>query len=489
MPSLRGKIRLAYSSLAIIVITLCGIAVFELIFLERQVHEGVAVSDLNNAVLEMRRQEKNLFLYKDPDALTDAEMHAGAALEILRSEQSVLTTVSTTHLLASLADSIEAYRSMLGDWRTEQVPRHDLETGLREQGQQISSLVDGIARSERLVLARAVRQSRGWLLLSIVVVGVLVFLVGRHLALAVVTPLRRLELNLAPIAAGRFDHLEAGSSDREFVAFAEAFNRMLRELDTRRRRMHQSEKLASLGVLVAGVAHELNNPLANISSSCQLLLEELESAHPEQLATWLQQIDGETERARRIVLALLEFGRQRELNLEPVRLVDLFEKTRMLLGNNLRSSAAHLEIDVPDDLVVHADPHRLQQVFINLLRNALDAGGEGVQIRILASDCNIAHTTLPADAQVLGEADCTLSGDRSCAEILVEDNGPGIPAAVLPQVFDPFFTTREPGKGMGLGMYIIQEIILEHGGCIAVNTRPASGTRVTIRLPRKERQT
>ena len=142
---------------------------------------------------------------------------------------------------------------------------------------------------------------------------------------------------------------------------------MLRELDTRRRRMLQAEKLASLGVLVAGVAHELNNPLANISSSCQLLLEELESANPEQLATWLRQIDGETERARQIVLALLEFGRQRELSLEPVRLVELFDKTRMLLGSNLRSCAAQLDIEVPDDLVVHADPHRLQQVFINLV--------------------------------------------------------------------------------------------------------------------------
>jgi two-component system NtrC family sensor kinase len=488
MPSLRGKIRLTYSSLAMIVVTLCGIAVFDLMFLERQVHEGIAVSDLNNAVLEMRRQEKNLFLYGDPNALGNTEMHAEAALAILRNEHEALATVSTTQLLGTLAVSIEAYRAALANWREQRVMRSNLEVDLREQGQQISSLVDGIAHSERLALASAVRKSRSWLLLSIVAVGVLVFLVGRHLALAVVTPLRRLERNLAPIAAGRFDHLEAGSRDREFVAFTEAFNRMLRELDTRRRRMLQAEKLASLGVLVAGVAHELNNPLANISSSCQLLLEELESANPEQLATWLRQIDGETERARQIVLALLEFGRQRELSLEPVPLLELLDKTRMLLGNNLRSSAAQLDIEVPGDLVVHADPHRLQQVFINLLRNAMDAGGTGVRIRILARNCSAAQDTLPAGAQVLGEPDCHLPADQNCTEILVEDNGPGIPADVLPQVFDPFFTTREPGKGMGLGMYIIQEIILEHGGCIAVNTLPESGTRITIRLPREDRK-
>ena len=488
MPSLRGKIRLAYSSLVMIIITLCGIAVFDLMFLERQVREGVAVSDLNNTVLEMRRQEKNLFLYGDSNALGNTEMHAGAALAILQDEHAALATVSTTQLLTSLAASIETYRTMLSNWREERAVRSNLEVDLRDQGQQITFLVDGIARSERLALASAVRNSRSWLLLSIAAVGVLVFLVGRHLALAVVTPLRRLELNLAPIAAGHFDHLEPASRDREFVAFTEAFNRMLGELDTRRRRMLQAEKLASLGVLVAGVAHELNNPLSNISSSCQLLLEELESAHPEQLATWLRQIDAETERSRLIVLALLEFGRQRELSLEPVRLVELFDKTRMLLGNNLRSRAAQLDIEVPDNLVVHADPHRLQQVFINLLRNAMDAGGTGVRIRILARGCSAAHAALPADARVPGEPDCNLHTDQNCTEILVEDNGPGIPADILPQVFDPFFTTREPGKGMGLGMYIIQEIILEHGGCVAVNTLPDKGTRITIRLPREEQQ-
>ncbi|HYQ70843.1 MAG TPA: ATP-binding protein, partial [Gammaproteobacteria bacterium] len=92
----------------------------------------------------------------------------------------------------------------------------------------------------------------------------------------------------------------------------------------------------------------------------------------------------------------------------------------------------------------------------------------------------------PDDALlVLGEPDCHRHGGQNCVQILVEDNGPGIPAEILPQVFDPFFTTREPGKGMGLGMYLIQEIILEHGGCIALSSLPETGTRIIIRLPRE----
>jgi signal transduction histidine kinase len=94
---------------------------------------------------------------------------------------------------------------------------------------------------------------------------------------------------------------------------------------------------------------------------------------------------------------------------------------------------------------------------------------------------------LPEGAVVLGEPDCNLSAGQQFTEIVVEDDGPGIPAEVLPHIFDPFFTTREPGKGMGLGLYIIQEIIREHGGCIAVNAARGSGTRVTLRLPCAEK--
>ena len=483
MSSLRGKITLAYSSLAFIVLVLCGIAVSDLLFLETQVHEGVAVSDLKDAVLEMRRQEKNLFLYADTGALAEADDHAARALKILRSEHAALSEVSQAAQLETLDQALGRYRDLLENWHSDADGRSATEALIREQGQGISSAVDGFARLERKALAAVVRKARGWLLLSILVIGVLVYLVGRLLARAVTAPLRHLESHLMPIAEGRFDRLEAGTQDREFVAFADAFNRMLKELDARRRRLLQSEKLASLGTLAAGVAHELNNPLSNISSSCQLLQEELGSANSAQLRTWLQQIDSETERARRIVLALLEYGHQRELDLKPVRVAEVIERTRMLYGSTLRGHAARLHTEVPGDLMVTGDAQRLQQVFINLVRNALDAGGNGVHIRITATCCADPRQSLPTGAEVLGDPDCQLSESRRFAEITVEDDGPGIAPEVLPHIFDPFFTTREPGRGMGLGLYIIQEIVREHAGCIAVASTPGTGTRITLRFP------
>ncbi len=482
MSSIRGKIRVAYTSLAFMVLLLCGIAVFDLLYLESQVQEGVTVSELYDAVSEMRRQEKNLFLYDDRSALLEAERLAASALELLSARQETVITIGSAEEFTRLHRALQQYRQLLAGWQMG-APATRLESAIRDQGHGISTAVIRYTQQERELLAASVRWSRWWLLLSILIIGILVYLVGRRLSHAVVSPIRELESRMMPIAEGRFDHLEVNSQDREFIAFTEAFNRMLKELESRRKRLQQSEKLASLGTLVAGVAHELNNPLSNISSSCQLLLEELDSAEPEQLNRWLKQIDQETDRARNIVLALLEYGRQREPQKEQVRLTEIIDKTRTLASSTLRKNSAQLEVQLPQTLSLSVDPHRLQQVFINLLRNAVDSGGKGVRISITASACGEQAAQLPDDAVIVGEPLCNRDSEAAMTEIIIDDNGPGIPAEVLPHIFEPFYTTREPGHGMGLGLYIIQEIIRENDGCIAVVSRPGRGTRIILRLP------
>ena len=248
-----------------------------------------------------------------------------------------------------------------------------LEDRIRDVGHRITTTAEEMAQTERRILAESVSRARWGLLISILLVVVAVAAIGRVFASAVVSPLRRMEADLAPIAEGRLDHLEARTGDRELVTFAAAFNRMLTELESRRRRLLQSEKLASLGVLVAGVAHELNNPLSNISSSAQLLLEELDSGDRRLLAQWAIQIEDETERARHIVSALLDFGRQRDFLLRAMPLRRVLDKTLVLLQGPLRKSHARVELNVPDSIVVLADEQRLQQVFINLIRNAMES--------------------------------------------------------------------------------------------------------------------
>jgi len=258
---------------------------------------------------------------------------------------------------------------------------------------------------------------------------------------------------------------------------------MLKELEIRQKRMLQSEKLASLGILASGVAHELNNPLSNISSSCQLLQEELEEATPQQLQTWLNQIDSETERGRNIVRTLLDFGSQCVLDRQRLKLSDILEDTHSILDQTLQQTGAKLSFNIPDGLLLEVDKQRLQQLFINLVQNALNAAGPGVRIRISAMVCERGVSLIPEGAEVAGNLKCITDHEGRFIEILVADDGPGIAQENLPRVFDPFFTTSEPGHGVGLGLFIVQEIVREHDGCLAIASRPGKGTQVIMLFP------
>ena len=336
------------------------------------------------------------------------------------------------------------------------------------------------------MLERAVQESQWFLLIFLLAIGLAIYVVGRQLKRLVLTPLKKLESRLKPIAEGRFNQLQPPSSDREFMTFTDAFNRMLKELEIRQRRMLQSEKLASLGILASGVAHELNNPLSNISSSCQLLMEELAEADPDQLNTWLKQIDSETERGRNIVRTLLDFGSQRNFQKHRVKLSDLVNETETIIGKTLKQYSANLTLNIPPDLMLDVDKQRLQQLFINLIQNALHAAGQGVHVRISAMVCEKGVSMIPEGAEVAGNLKCITDYDGQFIEILVADDGPGIPIEHVSKVFDPFFTTSEPGQGAGLGLFIVQEIVREHDGCLAIASRPGKGTQVIVLLPAEE---
>ncbi len=488
LSSLRGKITSAYITLVISTSVLGIIAVSDLLFLERQVTEGEVVSDLKDAVLEMRREEKNLFLYTDKGALLRADAHAADALKILHEYHDTLDVVMRESDPLMLGTTLDIYRVKLVEWETASVSGQVVLQGeIRILGHQIYLSIEDLSGQERRMLEAAVRESLWFLLLSLFIIGFSIYIIGRHLKRVVVTPIQQLELSLLPIARGHFDHLDPPSSDREFVTFTDAFNRMLKELEIHQKRMLQSEKLASLGILASGVAHELNNPLSNISSSCQLLIEELTEADPEQLNKWLQQIDSETQRGRNIVRTLLDFGSQRIFQKAQIKLLDLIKETQTIINKTLQQSSAQLSINIPDTLCLELDKQRIQQLFINLIQNALHAGGEGVHLRISAALCDKGVSMIPDGAEMAGDLKCMSDYDGRFVEILVADDGPGIPAESLAKVFDPFFTTSEPGygssHGVGLGLYIVQEIVREHDGCLAITSQPGKGTQVIILLP------
>jgi signal transduction histidine kinase len=258
---------------------------------------------------------------------------------------------------------------------------------------------------------------------------------------------------------------------------------MLDDIETRNRHLLQSEKLSSLGTLASGVAHELNNPLSNISSSCQILMEELDPRSATGPLEWLQQIDSETQRARHIVKSILDFSKENRLDEMEVNLGQLIRKSLLLMG--LEGSPRIETSAIPNDIWIYADGQKLQQVFINLLKNAIDAGGSSVSIEVRARRMNAEDFQFPR-GMVTGKRFCTTSSAGRVLVIEVEDDGPGIPAAVLPRVFDPFFTTKDVGHGDGLGLYVTQQIVDLHGGCVGIGSQPGNGTRILVCFPLDE---
>ena len=491
MSSIRGKIAFGYYLLAAVAVGFALFAYGDLRYLDRRIGQGVEVSAFREEVLEMRRHEKNYLLYRDISDLESAIRYADSARARLR-QRPAFAELAAVGEIEGLERQLLHYARLLMDYRHGPAVASSsavrLAQEVRATGHAILERADALGEQERLLLAATVRQSQTALFISIGVVACLGLLVGHLLTRVVVRPLRRLEAELQPIAQGRFAYFHQVSRDREIVSLTDALNRMLEELEQHRRHVLQSEKLASLGVLASGVAHELNNPLGNISSACQILLEELDAERDRDgvdaagQREWLNQIDTETERARRIVRTLLDYSRRRPFAAERLSLDEVLAKCLTLVRNELPTRES-VSLDLPPELVVHGDEQQLQQVFINLIKNAVDAGGESVRIRISARRATWQNSQPSREAHLVGDLSLPHQEDAPLVVISLADNGPGIPRELLPRVFDPFFTTRELGHGVGLGLYIVEEIVQEHGGCIAVETPPEGGTRFTIWLP------
>ncbi len=483
--SLQQKITYGYYLLTSTLLLFAAIAIIDLLFLERHLQVDEVAADLSASVLELRREEKNLFLYAQEDGRQRMEHYLDQIQRLLLQQQQALqTVVARAAEIESLQQALQRYRKLIGQQIKSEREREAWQQHLRAQGHSLYLLSGAIAERARTITEQAARDSLWFLIAVLLLLGIVIFLTGRHITAVTLTPLQKLEQQMNRIARGHSRELQPPSSDREFVALTRIFNHSIRELEFRRRRMEQSEKLVSLGNLAAGVAHELNNPLSNISTSAQLLSEELEGEPTPLVHNWLQQIDQETQRGKEIVRALLEFGSKRSFQKQPLELAGLLDETLRLLNKPMERHQVSLQLNIPSWIVVEADKQRLQQVLINLIENAIEAAGEHeLKLRISADHCELGVAMLPQRALVGGGSLCSGDDKGRFIEILIDDDGPGIDPEHLPYVLDPFYTRRANDKGTGLGLFISHEIIKQHEGCIAIDSTPGKGTRVTLLLP------
>lgn len=477
MASLRQKIGWAYFAIAALIVGLSLFVYVELGLMEEKMVSGERVSGLLNAVLEIRRFEKNHFLYRQPEDARENRLYLEMARNLFRDHESEFLGFSSSAEVFLFRQNLEAYAQWMTHYlaATPDSPQaHELEAHVRRAGKELVSIAERMAKSEQAGLRASLARHRISLAVSIVLLIVLAASAGQWLSRMVSRPLREMEQSMAAVARGGRDQVALVSQDREIVSLAHAINHLLQELEQRQRHLMHSEKLASLGTLLSGVAHELNNPLSNISTACQILLEEGCTAGPEFQRELLEQIDEQGVRARNIVRALLDFARDRAPRHEMLGLAALVRETLGFIKGQFPSQV-EVVLAIPEAIVVQGDKQRLQQVFLNLLKNAAESleGAGGIHVSACLPESDDEHRWPLACRNAAG-----------MVEICVRDGGHGIPAELLPRVFDPFFTTRDVGKGSGLGLYVVHEIVEEHGGCVVVESAPGQGAAFFIRLPK-----
>lgn len=226
-------------------------------------------------------------------------------------------------------------------------------------------------------------------------------------------------------------------------------------INERLQRFSQSEKLSSIGILAAGIAHEINNPLTNVSLNLEMLKDLLGA--DEKINRKLAAIERNVGRASRIARELLHFSREKDATLEPTDINKVLESTKELLRNQRLSSIIRLDLqEVPRIMGI---PWKLEEVFVNLLMNSIDACGAEDSIGIESFF------------------------DNDKVLVVITDTGHGIRSEDISKVFDPFFTTKEIGKGTGLGLSVCYNIIKQHGGEITLASSEGGGAVVTISFP------
>ncbi len=288
------------------------------------------------------------------------------------------------------------------------------------------------------------------LLIALVILGFVHRFVTRRI--------RVLLKGMARVSGGDMEHRIRATGDDEFGYVAEAFNRMTRSLSETRGHLMQSEKLAVVGRLAAGVAHEINNPLTGVMLISSSVRDAMEPGDPRRGD--LDTIHNEARRCRDIVKGLLDFSRQTKPQRTRARIETAVGQAVQVVRNQAGKRGIEIVQEGEELPAIDMDVSQVQQVFLNLLVNAMDAIGENGRIAIRRR----------------------VSKDGTAVEVEVADTGPGIPPEDLGKLFEPFYSTKG-AKGTGLGLSISWGIVERHGGTLTVDSEPGHGATFTVRLP------
>ncbi len=515
--SLKKKIILSFLISSVIIAVLAISSLFNFIEIRKEIRYLELADSLRSKTLQLRRHEKNFFLYGDPTEIDQVSAYIADIMQLIRqagpryNTKNLLDLEAKTGEYAQRFNTIErsvaefhaafnglkiahmnsaalfpliestflerpaAVSEVLGSvfriGPDDPARRHlaELDTEiktLRKNGEELLTISKDLDRSAREKVENAITLLQTMTMILLPLFFVIGFGAFFFIGQSVVNRLRILTTAVEKTGKGDFGSLAVPEKGDEVGALIAAFNKMEldlvhrdEELKKKNEELHRSRKLASIGTLASGVAHELNNPLNNIYISAQILEKEAKNSCSPLVKEIVGDIVGQSLRVKRIVGDLLEYARAREPRVRDIELNELIRGVYKLVKATADTQEITFVLDSDSERnMVRADPEQIERVYINLYTNAVEAMSRK------------------------GDLTVSLNSSGDSVIIQVSDTGEGMTPQEMEKVFEPFFTTKD--KGTGLGLAIAFTIIKKHGGKIDVDSEKDRGTTFRITLPK-----
>ena len=446
------------------IITIALIAVFsyhEFNLMHAKLRFIEIADSLNASFLQMRLSEKNYFLYKDKSALQSIKDELSESEQTISSmHENILMAVGAENL-KKLNSNLERYRGEIEKISLSLENAKNMEARVRDAGRALRMFSESIIRLERKKVNQIISASSKALLYFFCLV-LFVATTSTYLFFSkMFKSLRQIEKTANSISEGNFFETECRISNDELGSAMHAINSMCVELKTRHEQLVQSKKLASIGVLTDGVAHELGNPLNNISMVAQSYIELYDHLNRSDRLDYMNTVLEECSRIKNIVQNLLDFSRPKQTDFKICDINSVVKSSHRLVQNMLHVSAVETKLNLQTELpAVFIDENKIQGVLVNLYTNAIQAMTPGGTLSIRT----------------------ILENNSSHILIEIEDTGTGISPKYISNIFDPFFSTKGT-QGTGLGLSISYGIVKNHKGEIRVKSELGVGTTFTIELP------
>jgi len=422
-------------------------------------------NSLGKIVLQIRQLEES-FLLKEKvnfENLRTSIDLAQSELETLKNERH---RVKSQKLIQNMKQELVIYGNdldTLKDTLKKGLSSPKIFHDVKKMGEKLSLDMNSLVDTEQKYAKRVI-SSFAWILMTIIIVAMIMGIVtSRWIWKRLFLPLKAIADATHDITQGTFAPFQVTEKKDEINTIFKAINTMSIELVKQRESLVEAQKLSSIGTLAAGTAHQLNNPLNNISTSCQIAIIEMDddTCELEFIKSLLVDIDQEVHRASETVKGLLEFSRTHQFTLRPIDLREVTNKVLRLIAGEIPSGIA-VEQSIPPHITLLLDSQKMTEALLNLITNSIQA--------ITKQPGNVLITAheLPQEEKVI---------------IQVKDSGKGIAPENLRSIFDPFFSTKNSNEGTGLGLSVTYGIIKKHNGSISVESEIGQGTIFTITMP------